>query len=208
MSESDDKAIRVISFNGKQSDWAIWEEKFLARARRRGYKDIILGKTAIPADSATIDTTTPAGKEQARIKKLNEVAFEELILSIDTKEGTGKTVFQLIKGCKTTDLKDGDSKLAWSRLCTKFAPKSAPNKLELKLEFNRCILKSAADDPDEWITTLESIRCRLADMQCTMSDDDLLVHVLNGLPKEYEVQQSKMEDRLGSTSHPLTIEDL
>jgi len=41
-----------------------------------------------------------------------------------------------------------------------------------------------------------------------MSDDDLLVHVLNGLPKEYEVQQSKMEDRLGSTSNPLTIEDL
>jgi len=114
MSESNNKAIRVISFNGKQSDWAIWEEKFLARARRRGYKDLILGKTAIPADSATIDTTTPAGKEQARIKKLNEVAFEELILSIDTKEGTGKTVFQLIKGCKTTDLKDGDSKLAWS----------------------------------------------------------------------------------------------
>jgi len=208
MTDSDDKAIRVISFNGKQSEWAIWEEKFLARARRRGYKDIILGKTAVPADSVVIDTTTPAGKEQARVRKLNDVAFEELILSIDTSEGTGKTVFQIIKGCKTNDLKDGDSKTAWTRLCTKFAPKSAPNKLELKLEFNRCTLKSAANDPDEWITNLESIRCRLADMQSTMSDEDLLVHVLNGLPKEYEVQQSKMEDRLGSTSNPLTIQDL
>ena len=71
MSEGNDKAIQVISFNGKLLDWAIWEEKFLARARKRGYKDIILGKTAIPADSAMIDTTTPAGKEQAKIKKLN-----------------------------------------------------------------------------------------------------------------------------------------
>jgi len=86
----------VISFNGKQLDWAIWKEKFLARARRRGYKDIILGKTAIPVDGATIDTMTPAGKEQARIKKLN-VAFKELILSIDTKEGTGELSSSLLK---------------------------------------------------------------------------------------------------------------
>jgi len=47
-----------------------------------------------------------------------------------------------------------------------------------------------------------------ADMQSTMSDEDLLVDVLNGLPKEYEVPQSKMEDMLGSTSNPLTIQDL
>ncbi len=108
-----------------------------------------------------IDTLTPVGKEQARVQKLNDLAFEELILLIDTSEGTGKTVFQLIKGYKTNDLKDGDSKMAWSQLCTKFAPKSAPNKLELKLEFNQFILKSAANDPDEWITNLESIQRRM-----------------------------------------------
>jgi len=107
-----------------------------------------LGKTAIPVDSAMIDTTTPAGKEQANIEKLNEVAFKEIILLIETSEGTGKTVFQLIKGCKTTDLKVQDYKLEWSHLCIKFALKSAPNKLELKLEFNWCILKSVANDPD------------------------------------------------------------
>jgi len=45
-------------------------------------------------------------------------------------------------------------------------------------------------------------------MQSTMLDEDLLVHVLNGLPKKYEVQQSKMEDRLESTSNPLTLQDL
>jgi len=158
MSDSDDKAIRVMNFNGKQSDWPIWEEKFLARARRRGYKDILLGKAQVPTDSTMIDATTPAGKEQAKMKKLNEVAFEELILSVDTSEGTGKVVFQLIKGCKTADLKDGNSKLAWTRLCNKFAPKSAPSKLELKMEFNKCIMKSGTEDPDEWITKLESIR--------------------------------------------------
>jgi len=47
-----------------------------------------------------IDTTTLAGKEHAKIRKLNDVAFEELILSINTSEGTGKMVFQIIKGAR------------------------------------------------------------------------------------------------------------
>jgi len=45
-------------------------------------------------------------------------------------------------------------------------------------------------------------------MNSKMTDEDLLMHVLNGLSKEYEIQQLKMEDRLGSTSNPLTIEDV
>jgi len=66
---SNDKAIQVISFDGKQLEWAIWEKKFLARAERRGYKDLLLlGKTTIPADSVVIDTTNSAGKEQASPK--------------------------------------------------------------------------------------------------------------------------------------------
>jgi len=54
---------------------------------------------------------------------------------IDISEGTGKTVFQLVKGCKTNDSKDGDLRMEWTQLCIKFAPKAAPNKLELKLSF-------------------------------------------------------------------------
>ena len=49
MSETgDEKTIRVISFSGKKSEWPIWEEKFLARAARKKYKDVLLGKTEIP----------------------------------------------------------------------------------------------------------------------------------------------------------------
>jgi len=90
----------VISFNGKQLDWAIWEEKFLARARRRGYKDLILGKTAIPADSAMIDTTNPAGKEQARIKKLNEVHSKSLFSQLIPVRGQVKQSSNLSKDAR------------------------------------------------------------------------------------------------------------
>jgi len=90
----------VISFNGKQSEWAIWEEKFLARARRRGYKDIVLGKMAVALNSTVIDTLTPVGKEQARVQKLNDLAFGELILLIDTSEGAGKQSSSSLKGTR------------------------------------------------------------------------------------------------------------
>jgi hypothetical protein len=41
-----------------------------------------------------------------------------------------------------------------------------------------------------------------------MDDDELLEHVLNNLPKEYEIVVSKLEDRLGAANDPLTIEDV
>ena len=41
-----------------------------------------------------------------------------------------------------------------------------------------------------------------------MDDDELLEHALYNLPKEYEHVVVKLEDRLGDTINPLTIEDL
>jgi hypothetical protein len=41
-------SIRVVLFSGKSADWTTWEEKFVARAKRKGYKDILLGKVKIP----------------------------------------------------------------------------------------------------------------------------------------------------------------
>ena len=38
------KSIRVLEFDGKESSWEGWSEKFKARAKRKGYKDMLLGK--------------------------------------------------------------------------------------------------------------------------------------------------------------------
>lgn len=40
-------SIKVIPFSGKAVDWPVWSEKFLARARRKGYKNILLGKEVV-----------------------------------------------------------------------------------------------------------------------------------------------------------------
>ena len=48
-------SIRVIQFSGKTKDWPVWEEKFLAKAKRKGFKDVLLGKYKIPKSTVILD---------------------------------------------------------------------------------------------------------------------------------------------------------
>ena len=101
MTEDREKTTRILPFSGKKEHWAVWEEKFLARAKRKGYKDILLGKKEAPKDSDTYDTSNDAGKELQRRRDANELGFEELILSIDGKTKVGKVASSLVKEAKT-----------------------------------------------------------------------------------------------------------
>jgi len=208
MSAIEEKALKVIVFSGRQDDWKFWEVKFLARARRKGFRELLLGNKTIPKDSVKLDPSVPAEKIQIEICEANELAFEELVLSIDTSQPEGRVAFQTICSCMTTDYKNGNAADAWKSLTAKYAPKIAPMKLELKLEFQRMKLRDASKDPDVWISQLEDLRTRLKDMNAAISDDDFYVHILNNLLPEYEVQVSKLEERFGSTTNPLTVQDL
>jgi hypothetical protein len=42
-------------FSGKKKDWIHWEEKYLAKSRRYGYKDLLLGRLTIPKSSKLLD---------------------------------------------------------------------------------------------------------------------------------------------------------
>ena len=55
MSEEEVKTTKIIKFSGSKDDWPIWSEKFLARARRVGYKDILLGNVIVPDDDTDIE---------------------------------------------------------------------------------------------------------------------------------------------------------
>jgi hypothetical protein len=52
--------MNIIPFNGKKVDFVAWEEKFLAGARHKGYKDVIFGQVTIPKD----DVVLSLGKEE------------------------------------------------------------------------------------------------------------------------------------------------
>ena len=80
-----------------------WSEKFLAKARRSGIKDVLLGKVTIPKTNEEINKKTDEGKIMVKIFDLNELAYTELILSIDVRTSGGKVAFNMVKGCKNKD---------------------------------------------------------------------------------------------------------
>jgi len=64
-------SIKVIPFSGKAVDWPVWSEKFLARARRKGYKKILLGKEVVPDDSADLSSIDNEKKEKGTKNYVN-----------------------------------------------------------------------------------------------------------------------------------------
>jgi hypothetical protein len=90
---SDLSAIRVLSFSGSKDEWPTWSEKFLAKAKRSGIKYVFLGKVLIPKSSEVFDEKTDEGKRILRIIDINEMAFTELVLSIDVSSSSSKIAF-------------------------------------------------------------------------------------------------------------------
>ena len=205
---SEDKAIRVIAFSGKQIDWTVWEEKFLAKANLKGYKKILLGNEIAPKDGDEYDESTASGLDNKRKREANESAYTDLILSIDGTSANGRVAFNLVRLSKTRDHEEGDARLAWSRLQNKYATKSAPSLMALKKEFTNSRLATRKEDPDVWIGNLEDLRIRIEQQGSKMEDVDLMIHILNNMPKEYEISQAKLEDRLNDDIDPLTIEEI
>ena len=202
------KTIRVLEFSGRISEWEGWSEKFLARAKRKGYKKLLQGKEEVPKENEI-------GSDSAKKKlaELNEEAFEDIILSINHTSKQGKVTFSLVKNCKTSEYPEGNCKLAWDRLVAKYTPKTAPSLLKLKKKFANSKLESIDVYPNEWITKLESLQNDMDNicLSTKMSDQDFLIHILNNLPEEYDVVLDGLESRLmldESDKNKLTIKDV
>jgi hypothetical protein len=161
----------------------------------------------VPKSNEVIDDRTDEGKAKSKILDANELAYTELVLSMDVKKASGKVAFNIVKGCKSKEYEDGNAAIAWERLRNKYQPTSAASLVKLECSFRQSVLKKK-DDPDAWITQLEEMRMQLEEMGSVMSDDQFMVHVLNNLTADYELQVALLERRIGSTSNPLTVDEL
>jgi hypothetical protein len=150
-------SIRVISFSGKFEDWPYWSVKFLTRAHRKGYRDVLLGYEVTPSDDEKpVDTAAQADIDKyTKARELNDLAFEEMCPCIDVTTKPGKVAFGCINGARTGHIKLGCAREAWKRLNNKYEPKTAPGRLRLHTLFQQCELRPG-QDPDEWITSLRS----------------------------------------------------
>ena len=64
-----------------------------------------------------------------KLGELNELAYD-LILSINTFFFVGKVAFGLVKNVKSEDFLEGNCKVAWDRVVSKYALHTASSLLE------------------------------------------------------------------------------
>jgi hypothetical protein len=67
---TDLSSIRVILFCGKSDEWPIWSEKFLAKTKRYGLKDVLIGKLSIPKADEEFDEDSITGKKMKNTIKV------------------------------------------------------------------------------------------------------------------------------------------
>ena len=171
---TDFSAIRVLNFSGRKEEWPSWSEKFLAKAKRSGTKDVLLGKVQIPSSFEVIEEKTEEGKKLMRIIELNEIAFTELILSIDVSSSNGKIAFGIVKNCKSKEFEDGNAALAWEKLKKKYDPFSAPSLVKTERMFKDSRL-GKNEDPEVWINSLVDLRIKLEIMGSSMTVDQFMI---------------------------------
>jgi hypothetical protein len=87
--------IRVIPFYRKSDEWPTWSEKFLAKARRYSFKDLLLGKVKVPRTDEDYDMESEEGKNLTIAADVSELEYTK---SIDDKTSSGKVAFNLVKG--------------------------------------------------------------------------------------------------------------
>jgi hypothetical protein len=77
----------------------------MAKAKQSGMKNLLLGKVEIPRTQDPIDERIDKGKRMMVIIDLNEMAFTELILPIDTTSSSGKIPLVLLRVAKPISMK-------------------------------------------------------------------------------------------------------
>jgi hypothetical protein len=162
---------------------------------------------SIPKEDEEIDETSEIEKKKSIIIELNEIAYTELILSIDVKASSGKVAFSIIRWCKIKDYPDGIGVIAWERLKNKYEPVSTPSMVKLEKHFRELSLKKG-QDPEVWITELEDLCIKLENMGSFISENQFMIHILNNLTSYYDLQLALMKRRVGDTDKPLTVEEV
>ena len=84
------------------------------------------------------------------------MAYAELLIACEEN-----VCFGIVNSSRSEQLPEGDARLAWSNLVSKFEPNTKANLIQMKKEFVQNTLSSISQDPDQWIQSLEIMRRRL-----------------------------------------------
>jgi hypothetical protein len=79
--------------------------------------------------------------------------------------------------------------------------------MKLENQFRESTLKKG-QDPKVWITELEDLRVMLENMGYCTTENQFMIHILNNLTSDYDLQFALMERRVGDADKPLTVEKI
>jgi hypothetical protein len=210
---SGETSIKVILFSGKKDEWDNWKEFFLIKASMKGYEEILTGEETTPEThnprNGKKKTLTPEDQE---IADKNRKGFGELILSIDHSNPHGKIAFAIVKNSKTEGMPNGDLHLVYCRLKKKFEPSTTPQLMQLTKTFHSKVL-GKHQDPDTYITEMESLRIKLVQLNHNITEQALILHVLNNLNEQYDMEIKMLEHKINiykeeGKGRELSIEDV
>jgi len=118
-----EKLIKLALFDGIKSNFIFWEEKFLARAYKKKYINVILGKVDIPKYKIDYDDdANPPDEAKREIINHNIAAYVDLVHGLNTDEPAGKTAFRLVVKTKTREYPHGNARQAYLNLRMKYKP--------------------------------------------------------------------------------------
>jgi gag-polypeptide of LTR copia-type len=189
-------SIRVVVFNGKTEQWDSWKEKFLVKAAIKGYEGLILGDDKAPSthDNKGVKKTNLT-EEEKKLAEMNKKGFGDLILSINCSTNAGLIAFAMVKGSKTKEFPSGNLFNAFQRLKSKYEPSTMLQLMHLTKEFHSKALKHGSD-PDVYITELEALQVRMMELDHEVTDKTLILHILNNIGKDYEIEIKLLEMRM------------
>lgn len=205
---------RIIIFNGSGDQWEPFREQWLAMNSHRGWTGILDGTDVVPTKdevdavlAKSKSTRTPEDKDILRRHEKNVECFNILVISMDASTRQGKLAFHLVITCKKPEYPQGNSKSAFDKLVSKYAPKNTQTELSLRKQLANTRL-NLGEDPDEFMMKIEVLAMDINAMSKSTSDitdHDLMAHVLNNLPSNYDPITDGLERQFNEKKLTLDI---
>ena len=187
---SEESAVKLKPFSGKEDEWVYWAPMFLARADAKGYRGIAEGEDEVPNDDEVLDPRTESHK--IKLKQLNKTGYSELMALMSR----AKVAFMLVRKSRTAGLPNGSLFEAWKNLKARYEPIDVETVQDVIDKYNDCKLEDN-EDPEEWITRKDELRLRLQiDFgKKDYEDADFKAAIVHSLPEAYHAEKILLKDK-------------
>ena len=116
--------------------------------------------------------------------------------------------FGLVDESKSSVYPDGDAAKAWKKLMKRLESQTSASKVKIMGQLHASRLTKKTKDLEVWISELEILRSRLAEMGTIVDDEALILHILKNPPSDYNNVVENLEEQVDSVINPLGFEDV